>query len=242
MCGRVTVHFSQESVSALLEEPLAAEAAEVLRQPRYNIAPGSGLVAVMEDRDRGGLRRAMVLHWGLVPGWAESPQTGASLINARAETIAVKPAFADAFRYRRCIVPVSGFYEWDRSARPVWPYYFFPVGGSAVLLLAGIWEYWLHPSGSEIFSVALVTTAANAVMAPIHHRMPLVLRGAAVRQWLDHRNTRPAVAAFLPATDSPSPFRGHPVSTAVNRAGIDLPRLIERVDPPERAAQMDLFG
>jgi putative SOS response-associated peptidase YedK len=243
MCGRLTVHCTAADVARLVEEPLSEEVAEVLREPRYNVAPGSGLVVVHEDRDREGVRSASVLHWGLVPSWTKDPTKGSSLINARVETIASKPSFADAYRYRRCLVPVSGFYEWDRRARPAWPYYFRPAAADApLLLLAGIWEYWLHPCGSEIYSLALVTTAADEVMAPIHHRMPLIVRGDACLRWLDHRVTMPDMGRLLAPRERASPLQCHPVGDAVNRAMAQGAQLIEPVQPPPRAAQMDLFA
>ena len=158
MCGRYTLSAGHEA----LARAFLAEFAEELQaswKARYNIAPGTGIVAILEDRDRGG-RKAEVLHWGLVPHWAKDPNIGYKMINARAETIGEKPAYRDAYRYRRCLVPASGFYEWDRTKSPRQPYYFYPKG-SDFMAMAGVWEPWPHPSGSEILSVSLITTTAN---------------------------------------------------------------------------------
>ena len=240
MCGRYTLSAGHEA----LARAFLAEFAEEIRsswKPRYNIAPGTGILAIMDDRDRGA-RRAEVFHWGLVPHWARDPKLGHKLINARAETVAGKPAYRDAFRYRRCLVPASGFYEWDRTRTPPQPYYFHP-GGEPFMALAGIWEHWMHPGGSEILSAALITMPARHPVEAIHHRMPVVLPETAWDEWLSTDLENPVMEPFLTASGSTSPLAMHAVSTAVNRTDRDDRGLIEPVSAPstEDGGQLELF-
>ncbi len=236
MCGRYTLTAGHEA----LARAFLAEFAEELQsnwQPRYNISPGTGIVAVLEDRDRGG-RRAEVLHWGLVPGWAKSPEIGYKLINARSETVREKPAYRDAFRYRRCLVPASGFYEWDRQTRPRQPWYFHPAD-SDFMAMAGIWEHWLHPSGSEILSVSILTTRANREVGKVHHRMPVILGKDHWDQWLDTGNVKGSSLEALMVPAGEDLLQSRPVSTRVNKVDTDDASLLEEVRTgPD---QMDLF-
>jgi putative SOS response-associated peptidase YedK len=239
MCGRYTLSAGHEA----LARAFLAEFAEELKaswKDRYNISPGSGIVAILEDRDKGG-RRADVLHWGLVPSWARDANIGYKLTNARAETIREKPSYRDAFRYRRCLVPASGFYEWDRSTSPRQPYYFYPRD-SEFMAIAGIWEYWLHPSGSEILSVSLITTAANREVGKIHHRMPVLVDKADWATWLDTDNVKGTGLDGLMVPAGNDDICSHPVSTRVNKSEQDDSGLIEenRLEPDPRG-QLDLF-
>lgn len=243
MCGRYTLSAGHEA----LARAFLAEFADELKaswRARYNIAPGTGIVAILEDRDKGG-RKAEILHWGLVPHWAKDPDIGYRMINARAETIAGKPAYRDAFRYRRCLVPASGFYEWDRRTTPRQPYYFHPERDD-FMALAGIWEHWLHPSGSEILSVSLITTAANKTVGRIHHRMPVILRREAWDHWLDTSDVKPDIISVCQLAVPEGYLTSHAVSRAVNKSaaeGQDLIRPIaDQNDPPvEERHQLDLF-
>ncbi|MEX0325108.1 MAG: SOS response-associated peptidase [Puniceicoccaceae bacterium] len=239
MCGRYTLSIGHEA----LARAFLAEFAEELKtswKSRYNIPPGTGVLAIHDDRDKGG-RKADIFHWGLVPGWAKDPNIGYKLINARAETIGEKPSYRDAYRYRRCLVPASGFYEWDRSKSPRQPYYFHPRGRD-FMAMAGIWEHWLHPCGSEILSVSLITTAANATVGSIHHRMPVLLEPAKWDRWLDTANVKGEglKELMIPANDDYLEVR--PVSTRVNKTDADDPDLLEEVVPEDtQDGQLDLF-
>ena len=239
MCGRYTLSAGHES----LARAFLAEFSEELKKswkPRYNITPGTGIVAILEDRDKGG-RRAEVLHWGLVPSWAKDPDIGFKLINARSETIADKPSYRDAYRYRRCIVPASGFYEWDRRKSPRQPYYFHPANAD-FLALAGIWEHWMHPCGSEILSVSLITTAANQTVGSIHHRMPVIIQPENWARWLDTDNVKATGLreVLVPAADDM--LKSHPVSLRVNKASAEGVQLIMAVNPSsDQPDQLDLF-
>lgn len=239
MCGRYTLSAGHE----VLAKAFLAEFGEELRaswKSRYNISPGTGIVAILEDRDKGG-RKAEVLHWGLVPSWAKDVNIGYKLINARAETIGDKPSYRDAYRYRRCLVPASGFYEWDRSKSPRQPYYFYP-SGSDFMAMAGIWEHWMHPSGSEILSVSLITTAANKTVGKIHHRMPVILESADWDRWLNTANVKAEGLENLFAPAKDEFLKARPVSTRVNKTDCDEPALIEESLPNTGSdGQLDLF-
>jgi putative SOS response-associated peptidase YedK len=210
MCGRFALHARPEVVAlqfALGAVPPLA--------PRYNIAPASEILVVRE----GG---AAALRWGLVPRWAKDPAAGARMINARAETVAGKPSFREAYRRRRCLVPASGFYEWRRSGPAKQPFYVRPAAGE-LFAFAGLWERWEGPDG-PLETCAVITTQANEVMAPIHDRMPVIIPPGDHSRWLDCA-PRNDVGALLRPCD-PGSILAHPVSRAVNSARNDSPELI----------------
>lgn len=219
MCGRFTLLIPGEE----LAESFNLEAAPALA-PRYNIAPTQPVATVRRNPDTG--RRELVhVHWGLIPFWAKDPSIGSRMINARSETVAEKPAYRAAFKYRRCIVPASGFYEWRKQNSHKQPYYIHHKDG-APLALAGLWEHWQSADGSELESCTILTTTPNEMMRDLHNRMPVILEPADYEVWLqsDGQNQdelqhllRPAVEEMLTA---------YPVSTFVNRPQNDAPECI----------------
>ena len=178
MCER----FSLASSPAELAERFGAGVRQLALEPRYNTAP-SQPVLTLKDGD--GDRLAGFMRWGLVPSWAKGP-AGAPLINARAETVATKPAFRAAFRSRRRLIPACGFYEWQRipGSNVKRPMRVVMKGGEP-FAFAGLWETWRGPDGHEVLPCAVVTTGANSLPAPIHDRMPVILRQEAEALWLD---------------------------------------------------------
>lgn len=235
MCGRYTLIANAEAIRLLFEVPAFDERLVV---PRYNIAPTQPIVVV-----RGGPRgRELIpVRWGLIPWWAKDLKTLPLMVNARAEQIAQKPAFRDAFKYRRCLVPASGFYEWQpRGKGPKQPFLASPgpirPGGDELIAFAGVYETWHGPDGSEIDSATIVVTDANAPLRAIHDRMPVVLAPKDFETWLS-RDSDPAEAQALlkPAPDDL--FSLTPVGTRVNSADNDDPGLIERDDSEPRAAE-----
>ena len=179
MCCRYLLlkeHLLEVSISFGLNEPDAF-------QSRYNIAPGEAVPAVIR-RQAARRSEGVRLNWGLLPSWTPTDKIGGRFPNARAETLAAKPSFRDAFRHRRCLVPVSGFYEWEVRGRERLPW-LFRAPDARPFLLAGVWETRRLPDGGDYETCAIVTTEANDLMRPIHHRMPLVVAREEADRWLD---------------------------------------------------------
>ena len=219
MCGRFTLSSSGDA----LVDTFGLAAAPVIT-PRYNIAPSQSVLTVTADDHA--QHRATSMRWGLVPGWAKDLSIGNKLINARAETAADKPAFRGAFRHRRCLVPADGFFEWQASADGKQPFHFRRRDG-APFGIAGLWERWEDPDGKLVLSCTLLTTAANAVVAPVHPRMPVILRPRDYGVWLDSAIDRPQVLQKLLCPYREQDMTAYPVSKAVNRPTHDLPECIE---------------
>ena len=199
-------------------------------QPRFNIAPTQPVFAVTAVSEGGG-NTATHFQWGLVPSWAKDPSIGVKMINARAETVAEKPAFRAAFRRRRCLIPASGFYEWQKqTSGPKQPFW-ISAADSGLLTFAGLWETWMSPGGDELQTCAIITTAANDSLRPIHHRMPVILAPADFDAWLDVRDETDTVAATaLLRPASAETTTAWPVSTRVNNVRNDDAGLIAPVD------------
>jgi putative SOS response-associated peptidase YedK len=218
--------------------------------PRYNIAPTQPIAAIWEQHGR---REAHFARWGLVPGWVKDPREFPLLINARVETMAEKPAFRDALKHGRCIIPASGYYEWhtnpDKTKQP----YYITYADGRPMALAGLYASWMGPNGEEIDSVATITVPTNNQLSTIHDRMPAIIAPEAIDDWLNVREVRAAEARQLALPLPDGVLKFHPVSTRVNSARDDDPGLIEpiTIEPPKppaakkRAAgggaQMDLF-
>lgn len=192
---------------------------------RYNIAPTQPVPVVAAEGEG---RHFRLMRWGLIPSWVKDPKAFALLINARSETVCEKPAFRAAMKHRRCLIPADGFYEWQAGASGKQPYFIHPANGGPIAF-AGIWETWSGPNGEELDTVALITTPASADLAILHDRMPAVIMPEAFALWLNVRavDARTASALLVPAPRGF--FVWHPVSTAVNRAGPDMPTLIDAV-------------
>lgn len=218
MCGRYSLAASEEALVETFDLPgLTFE-----HRPRYNIAPGQSAPIVAEDR-RG--RRIGLLRWGFIPSWADRAQGG--LVNARAETVRQTPSFRDAFRSRRCLVPADGFYEWRRDERGRSPFWFRPAG-EGLLALGGIWERWRRHGSEDCYSFAILTVDANADVAPVHGRMPLILEPTAWDGWLDRSTPLEALRAWV-APAAEGTLQGHRVGTRVNAPSAEGPDLIEAV-------------
>jgi putative SOS response-associated peptidase YedK len=218
MCGRYALTATPEELQSLFVY-LDWQALP----PRYNIAPTQPIAIVRAVR---GERRLVLVRWGLVPWWVEDPRKFSLLINARGESVAQKPAFRDAMRDRRCLMPASGFYEWRRGAGKAKQPFWVRPRRRGPIAFAGLWETWSDPGGGAIESGCIVTTSANALIAPIHDRMPVVIAPADFERWL---TGAPEEAADLLRPPPDDAFEAIPVSTRVNRSENDGPDLIEPV-------------
>jgi putative SOS response-associated peptidase YedK len=225
MCGRMVL---TRSASELAAEFSLAEIAELM--PRYNIAPSQPIGVIRVDAE--GQRDLSLLHWGLIPSWAKDRAIGNRMINARAETAAEKPSFRTALRRRRCIVPADGFYEWQQVAaesaagaeakggkkpKPARIPHLFKRPDGASLAIAGLWETWTdRETGEHVESCTLLTTEANALVRPIHHRMPVILESPDWALWLDPRETEAEAVLGLLVPASPDRLNHYAVSSHVN--------------------------
>ena len=188
MCGRYTLKTPVEK----LAEEFGFDDSSVELPPNYNVAPTQGVAAVLEEDGR---RRLEVLRWGLIPPWADDPQIGSRMINARAETAPEKPSFRRAFRERRCLIPADGFYEWKRMNGGKQPYYIHMKEGRP-FAFAGLWESWKEAGGPEIRSCTILTTKPNALAGEIHDRMPVILPPALTTYgWITNRRGTSSTAS-----------------------------------------------
>ena len=206
MCGRFAFYSPAEAAAALFGVSTGTEV-----KPRYNIAPTQDLAAIRNSTD--GERELVMLRWGLVPFWAKDPSIGNRMINARAETVAEKPSYRNAYKHRRCLVLADGFYEWQRQGDAKAPY-FISLASGEPFALAGIWENWTDKeTGESLQTTSLITTEANEFMAPLHHRMPVILEAETATDWLAGSNELlDDVAAITP------PLQAWPVDKRVNNA------------------------
>ena len=225
MCGR----YSLTSELTELAERFGFAAGELAIQPRFNVAPSQPALTVISAgrnaKAPGPANRAGFMRWGLIPAWAKDAAIGNRLINARAETLTEKPSFRRALERRRCLVLADGFYEWQKVGRKGQPFRITLASGEP-FGLAGLWERWQAPSGETVNSCTIITTAANQLLAPIHHRMPVILSPHLETAWLD-----PDVSdtALLGSMLAPYPAEGmqfYPVSPLVNSTAHDSPDCI----------------
>jgi putative SOS response-associated peptidase YedK len=194
--------------------------------PRYNIAPTQTVAAVRANPDGKG-RELALLKWGLIPSWAKDPKIGSSLINAGAETVATKPAFRSAFRKKRCLIAVDGFYEWQAIAgqKTKQPYY-IAVKDVPAFAFAGLAEHWTSPDGTAADTCTIITTTANSLMQPIHNRMPVILDPADYDRWLDPAQQDPNEVLPLLKPFAADRMQAVPVSTLVNSPRNESPQCI----------------
>jgi len=223
MCGRFTLSTSADVVAEFFE------LADVPRlEPRYNIAPTQPVAAVVVDAEAG-YRALTHFQWGLVPSWSEDPSIGSRMINARGETVRTKPSYRSAFKWRRCLIPASGFYEWQKTDGAKQPHVITMADDSA-FALAGLWEHWSGDDGTEIDSCTIITTDANTLLAPLHNRMPVILPNRVFEPWLDPGNDDTKSLETLLAPYPSERMKHHPVSTYVNSPSRDDPKCVEPLE------------
>ncbi len=214
MCGRFALTVDPADLQdAFPEFKFPAQGA-----PRYNIAPSQPILGLPND----GTNQADFFVWGLIPSWAKDPSIGNRMINARAETLAEKPAFRSAYKYHRCLIFADGFFEWQarpgsKSKVP----HFIRLKSGAPFAFAGLWEHWEPADGSEVRSAAIITTEPNELMASIHNRMPVILQPDTFSQWLDSAPQSPNRLQNLLVPYPAGEMEAFPVSTLVNSPGND---------------------
>lgn len=218
MCGRYALKASPAELITFFK---IAECVDFT--PRFNIPPGTDIPVIRRSPE--GQRVLHLLRWGLVPHWAKDPTIGNRLANARGESVAEKPAFREAFRKRRCLVPADGFYEWKTEGRTKQPYYFSRASGEP-LAIAGLWESWRAPDGAILRTVCLITTAANVLMEPIHERMPVIVEQ---EDWADWMEGPVEQANRLIVPYAGGNLQCWPVDRRMSRTTEEGEKLIERV-------------
>ncbi len=223
MCGRFALTLPHDAVAGFFD---ATHVKAEFTAPRYNICPTQDISVAVEF---GGERYLTPMRWGFIPHWYKSPSDGPLLINARSETVAEKPAFRDASQKRRCLIAVSGFYEWHRPEGGAKEPWYFTPNGADLFAFGGIWQAWTAPdTGQRVVTCALSTTASGDRMSEIHHREPVVIDPADFGDWLatDHRLPNQYLG------HRPDDFYNrHRVSTAVNSARAGDASLIEPIKP-----------
>jgi putative SOS response-associated peptidase YedK len=231
MCGRFIQYSAPEVYAERFDLELGPEPVDQTR-PRYNIAPSQPVLVVRVAED--GKRHLGFLRWGLVPSWSKGPDNRYSMINARAETVAERPAYRTALRTRRCLIPAEGFYEWQAQPGGKQPY-LIRRADRQPFAMAGLWEHWAGDAQTApITSCTIIVTAANAPIEAFHDRMPVVLSPDHYADWLAPANRDGAAALSLLRPAPPADWVLEPVSRRVNNAREDDPGLMEPL-PPDRA-------
>jgi putative SOS response-associated peptidase YedK len=219
MCGRFVQYSDPEIYASRFDLDNLCEA-----RPRYNIAPTQSALAIRQNETGG--RELIPLRWGLVPAWSNGPDSRYSMINARAETVHAKPAYRNAFKHRRCLIPTEGFYEWQGTRGGKQPYLIRRLDRGP-FVMAGLWESWRDGKGEVLDSCTIIVTDANAVIRPIHDRMPVILATEDFSAWLNpqYKDTVRLNRLLRPA--APDDWVLVPVSKQVNSARNDGPELLE---------------
>ena len=228
MCGRFVIISPPEALRRLFGYPEQPN-----MPPQHNIAPTQPVPVVILEN---GARHFRLMRWGLIPAWVKDPRKFALLINARGETVLEKPAFKNAIRRRRCLIPADGYYEWQGSGKRKRPCFIHRRDGQPVGF-AALAETWIGPNGEEVDTVAIVTAPASADLAVLHHRVPVTIVPDHFDRWLDCRadDTEAALALLTPPLEGE--FAWHEVSTRVNRVANDDAQLILPITAEQREAE-----
>jgi putative SOS response-associated peptidase YedK len=225
MCGRFTLIVSLEEL--MLRYELDPGYSIPYHQPQYNIAPTQMVLSIIHDGSR---LRLGELRWGLVPSWAKDISIGSRMINARSETLLDKPAYRRPFERKRCLIPADGFYEWRKTENGKRPYRIRLKDGG-IFSMAGLYDIWLQEDGSKLATCTIITTPPNALMEPIHDRMPAILRSEDELRWVERGTADPRELQQLLLPYPAEEMEAYPVSTAVNSVKNDSPLCIEPSTP-----------
>jgi len=228
MCGRFVITSPPAALRQIfgyIEQPNFP--------PRYNIAPTQPIPVVIVEN---GTRHFRLMRWGLLPAWVKDPRKFTLLINARAETVLEKPAFKNAMKRRRCLIPADGYYEWQVSEKRKRPHFIHRRDGQPIGL-AGLAETWIGPNGEELDTVAIVTAPASADLAVLHDRVPVTIEPSDFDRWLDCSDDDAERVMALLAVSGEGCFAWHEISTRVNRTANDDAQLILPITAEERVAE-----
>ena len=209
MCGRFTLSANPEAIAEVFEIKQVLDF-----KPTYNVAPTQNVLVVLNE-EKTHQRIFEKLRWGLIPSWAKDFRIGAKLINARSETVAEKPAFRYSFKHRRCLIVADGFYEWQKQKDKKQPFY-FELQNKRPFTFAGLWDKWISPQGEEIKTCTILTTTANKLLQPIHHRMPVILKQQEYDLWLDVQAQAPELLQQLLSSYPSEEMNTYQVSSFVN--------------------------
>jgi putative SOS response-associated peptidase YedK len=234
MCGRYTLKSRADVIAETFGVPVPPTLPE-----RFNIAPSQQVLAIREQPDSH-QRELVALQWGLVPFWADDPEIGSRMANARSETAPTKPAFRASFRSRRCLIVADGFYEWQARNGKKQPYYIRLKSGRP-FGIAGLWDRW-EKQGKPLETCTILTCDANEPMLTIHDRMPVVIPPESFAVWLDPAEHDPGKLARLLRPFHPDEMTAYPVSTLVNNVRNDSAKCIEPVEIPAPETQARLFS
>jgi putative SOS response-associated peptidase YedK len=218
MCGRYSL-VPTESIAARFD----VQQAQLTLAPRYNVAPSQSMPVVVRNSPN----RLVEMQWGLIPSWSKEPRAQFSTINARAETITKSPVFRGPFKSRRCLVPASGFYEWQRTERGKQPFC-IRLKGEELFAFAGLYDIWQDAEGNQLYSYAVITTTPNDLVASIHNRMPVILRQEDEGAWLDKESDPAQLLALLTAYPADK-MEAYPVSRALNSPANEGAELMQSV-------------
>lgn len=216
MCGRYRLSHRKEVV----EEYFDTTSWDEGWSPRYNIAP-TQLIPVVRRKPKEAVRVVSLIRWGLIPSWARDPSLAVGTINARSETASTKPAFANPLRFRRCLIPADGFYEWKRASGSRQQPYCFEVNDGQLFAFAGLWDGWKNPIGNWVNTCSILTTTPNSLSVAVHDRMPVILSPDDYDVWLDPGTTNVQVISELLKPYDSKPMRCYPVSGRVNHVSND---------------------
>jgi putative SOS response-associated peptidase YedK len=232
MCGRYRLTARER----YLAEHFDLKDEDVKWIPRYNIAPTQEAAIIRQDPKQP-RRKFSLMRWGLIPYWAKDASIGFKTINAMAETVTEKPAFREAIKKRRCLVPADGFYEWQPVGKKEKQPYNIGLADDGLFAFAGLWERWRDPAGAPINSFTILTTGANSLVAGLHDRMPVIVKPDDYDLWLDPGMTDPAGLADLLKPFDARLMKKYPVSRRVGNVENDDPGLLEEVNPVTPAPQ-----